>query len=77
MAGTWWGVVSALLYGLLLNGWYVVGFVRPLTLAGAIAGYAAGIPFDVVHGIATAGFLVVVWGPWGRSIRRVVAKYAL
>ena len=72
-----WGVVSALLYGLLLNGWYVVGFVRPLTWAGAIAGYAAGIPFDVVHGIATAGFLVVVWGPWGRSIRRVVAKYAL
>ena len=72
-----WGVVSALLYGLLLNGWYVVGFVRPLTLAGALAGYAAGIPFDVVHGIATAGFLVVVWGPWGRSIRRVVAKYAL
>ena len=72
-----WGVVSALLYGLLLNGWYVIGFVRPLTWAGVIAGYAAGIPFDVVHGIATAGFLVVVWGPWGRSIRRVVAKYAL
>ena len=72
-----WGVASALLYGLLLNGWYVVGFVRPLTWAGALAGYAAGIPFDVVHGIATAGFLVVVWGAWGRSIRRVVAKYAL
>lgn len=72
-----WGVTSALLYGLLLNGWYVVGFVRPLTLAGVIAGYAAGIPFDIVHGVATAGFLVVVWGPWGRSIRRVVAKYAL
>ena len=72
-----WGVASALLYGLLLNGWYVVGFVRPLTWAGALAGYAAGIPFDVVHGIATAGFLVVVWGAWGRSIKRVVAKYAL
>jgi len=70
-----WGVVSGLLYGAILNGWYVIGFVRPLTWQGTLAAYAAGIPFDVLHGVATAGFLMLVWGRWRRALQRVVAKY--
>ncbi len=72
-----WGILSALLYGAILNGWHVIGFVRPLSWPGVLAGYAAGIPFDIFHGVATAGFLLLVWGPWGRAIARVVAKYGL
>ena len=45
--------------------------VKPVS---AIA-IVAGAPLDIVHGIATAGFLAVIWLPWGRAIRRVVAKY--
>ena len=60
-----------------LNGYYVLGFVRPLTWQSVVAAYAAGAPLDVVHGVATAGFLAVIWLPWGRAIRRVVAKYDL
>ena len=70
-----WGVVSGLLYGAILNGWYVIGFVRPLTWQGTLAAYAAGIPFDVLHGVATAGFLMLVWGRWRCALQRVVAKY--
>lgn len=72
-----WGFVSALMYGAILNGYYALGFVRPLTWPAIIAAYAAGAPLDVVHGVATAGFLAVIWLPWGRVIRRVVAKYDL
>lgn len=72
-----YGFASALLYGAILNGWYVLGFVRPLTAAGVLAGYAAAVPWDVVHGLATVGFLALIWLPWGRSVRRVVAKYDL
>lgn len=72
-----WGFLSALTYGAILNGYYVLGFVRPLTWQSVVAAYAAGAPLDVVHGIATAGFLAVIWLPWGRAIRRVVAKYDL
>ena len=72
-----WAFVSALLYGFILNGWYVLGFVKPLTWQGAIAGFAAGLPLDVVHGVATVVFLVLIWGPWRRSIARIVAKYGL
>ena len=72
-----WGFLSALMYGAILNGYYVLGFVRPLTWQSVVAAYAAGAPLDVVHGVATAGFLAVIWLPWGRAIRRVVAKYDL
>lgn len=72
-----WGCVSALMYGAILNGYYVLGFVRPLTWQSVLAAYAAGAPLDCVHGVATAAFLAVIWLPWGRSIRRVVSKYDL
>ena len=72
-----WGLCSGLVYGAILNGWHVLGYVRPLTLAGALTAFAAGIPLDVMHGIATVVFLGLTWGPWGRAIRRSVAKYDL
>ena len=72
-----WGFISALMYGVILNGYYVLGFVRPLTWPSVFAAYAAGAPLDVVHGIATAAFLAAIWAPWGRAVRRVVAKYDL
>lgn len=72
-----WGFLSALMYGAILNGYYVLGFVRPLTWPSVLAAYAAGFPLDCVHGVATAAFLAVIWLPWGRSIRRVVCKYDL
>lgn len=71
------GLTSGILYGGLLNSWHVLGFVRPLTVPMALAAYAAGFPLDVMHGVATAAFLVIIWGPWRRSIARVVRKYDL
>lgn len=71
------GFVSALLYGLILNSWYVVGFVHPLTLPAALAAFGAGLPWDILHGVATVAFLTAIWEPWARKIRRVVLKYGL
>ncbi len=71
------GLFSGLLYGALLNGWHVLGFVRPLTWPLAVAAFAAGFPLDVMHGVSTVAFLVLIWAPWQRSIERVVRKYGL
>jgi energy-coupling factor transport system substrate-specific component len=71
------GLASGLLYGGILNGWHVLGFVRPLTWQTAAAAFAAGLPLDVTHGVATAVFLLLIWAPWRRSIARVVRKYDL
>ena len=71
------GFASGLLYGAILNSWHILGFIRPLNTATALAAYAAGFPLDVTHGVATVVFLAGIWGPWQRSIERVVRKYDL
>lgn len=72
-----YGFLSALMYGLILNGWYVIGYVEPITWPTVIAAYAAGLPWDCLHGAATVGFLAAIWIPWGARIRHAVAKYGL
>ena len=72
-----WGLLSGLVYGLILNGYHVLGYVQPLTWPTVLAACAASLPLDVTHGVATAAFLAAIWLPWGRAIRRVVAKYDL
>lgn len=71
------GLASGALYGVIINAYGVLGFVRPLTWQGALAYVAASLPFDAMHGAATALFLVVLYGPWTRRIGRVVRKYGL
>ena len=72
-----WGIVSGLVYGLILNGYHVLGYVQPLTWQSALVACAASLPLDVTHGLATCAFLAAIWLPWRRAIRRVVAKYDL
>ena len=72
-----YGFFSALLYGLLLNSWHVVGFVNPLTWEGAFLAYAAGIGFDMMHGVATVAFLAALYAPWRKKLERIKRKYDL
>lgn len=72
-----WGFLAPLVYGLLLNGWYVIGFVQPLTLPGVAAAYAAALPFDLTHAVATVVFLLAIYAPWSRKLERIKRKYAL
>ena len=72
-----WGFLSGIVYGLILNGYHVLGYVQPLTLPAALVACAASLPLDVLHGAATVAFLVAIWLPWGRAVRRVVTKYDL
>lgn len=71
------GFASALLYGFLLNSWYIVGFVHPITWPSAFATYAAGFPWDCIHGVATVVFLLALYAPWRRKLERIKRKYAL
>ena len=72
-----YGFCSALLYGLLLNGWYVIGYVHPITWPAVVAAYAAGLPYDLIHAVATVVFLAVLYVPWRRKLQRIKRKFAL
>ncbi|MFR3091820.1 MAG: ECF transporter S component [Eggerthella lenta] len=66
-----------LLYGLLLNGWYVIGFVQPFSWSAALVAFGAALPFDATHGVATVVFLAALYVPWRKKLERIKRKYAL
>ncbi len=70
-----YGFLSALLYGFILNSYYIFGFVQPLTLEGAALAYGAGLPFDLLHGVSTVCFLVILYAPWTTKLKRIKEKY--
>lgn len=72
-----YGFIACLLYGFLMDSWYVVGFVSPITWASALAGYGAGLPFSLLHGAATVAFLLPLYQPWRRKIGRIQRKFGL
>ncbi|MGN0078397.1 MAG: ECF transporter S component [Coriobacteriales bacterium] len=72
-----WGFTAPLIFGALLNGWYVIGFVRPLEPATIALAYAAGLPLDILHSVATELFLLLLYAPWVRKLTRIRDKYAL
>lgn len=72
-----YGFLSGLLFGAIVNLWSIVGFYHPETFAQALVVYAAALPLDVVHGVATVVFLAVLYRPWQRKLARVKRKYGL
>lgn len=71
------GAASGLIYGAVINAYDIIGFVQPLTVAGAIARLAAAVPFDIMHSLATCVFLMALYAPWTRRIGRIVRKFNL
>ena len=72
-----YGFASGLLYGFIMNSWYLVGFVHPITWQSALLAYGAGLPFDLVHSAATVVFLALLYAPLEAKLQRVKRKYAL
>jgi len=70
-----YGVVAAYLYSVLLNSWFLIGFVNPITWQSALLTYGASLPLDTVHAVATVAFLLVIFTPWRRKLERVKIKY--
>ena len=72
-----YGFASGLLYGLILNLWSLLGFYHPETFAEALVIWAAALPLDLVHSVATVGFLALLWAPWHRKLERLKTVYGL
>lgn len=72
-----YGFLSGLGYGFILNSWYIVAFLVPVTWQGALAAYLAGLPLDLIHSIATVLFLAALYVPWKRKLERIKRKFAL
>lgn len=72
-----YGFVSGPLYGVILNLWSIVGFYHPQDALQFALVYAAALPFDIMHGVATVVFLLALYAPWHRKLERVKRKYGI
>ena len=72
-----YGFAAAMAYGVILDSWYVVGFIHPLTWQSMLAGYSAGLLFNLSHAVATVVFLLPIYQPWCKKIRRIQKKYGM
>ena len=74
-----YGFVACLMYGFILNAWSILSFYHAQAsgLAGILLVYATALPFDVTHGVATVVFLVALYAPWRRKLRRIKSKYGM
>lgn len=74
-----YGFVACLGYGFILNAWSILSFFHAQSsgLAGVLAVYAAALPFDALHGVATVVFLLALYAPWRRKLARVRRKFGL
>ncbi len=72
-----YGFLCPLLYGLFLNSWYIIGYIRPLEPATVLGAFALGLPLDAIHCVATLLFLLLLYRPWCRKLQRIRRKYEL
>lgn len=71
-----YGLLSAFfIYGLIMNYETLITYPGPITKGRVLATYAAGIPVDGIHGIATYIFLFIIYNPFVKKITRIKMKY--
>lgn len=71
------GLVCGFAFDWVMNLWYVIGFIRPITWGAVLTVYATGIWFDLAHAGSTVVFLLLLAKPWGRLLERIKVKYGL
>ena len=62
---------------LIMNLYYIIGWVRPFSLKAAGAAYISSFFFDLSHGICTALVLWLVGETWVRKLLRIKKKFGL
>ena len=72
-----YGAVAALFYGIILDTWNVISFLRPLTWEGALIIYSQGLIFSVILAAATVVFLLPILLPWTKQLNRIQRKFGL
>ncbi|MDR3136967.1 MAG: ATP-binding cassette domain-containing protein [Coriobacteriales bacterium] len=71
------GLATFLIYGGLLNSSYVLTYQSDPTLPLFLAAFIQGIPFDLIHALATVTFLALIARPLLEKLDRIKVKYGL
>ncbi|MDR1184626.1 MAG: ECF transporter S component [Coriobacteriales bacterium] len=71
------GLSVTVLYGLIVDIFYLLMFSESVSTSTLLAVLASGLPFNIIHGVATVFFLVVLAHPMIEKLERVKIKFGL
>lgn len=74
---SFFGFVSGYLFGIIMNIWHIIGFVRPVTRASVIAVMVASFSFDITHAVSTTIFLLLLGKVWIVKLERIKVKFGI
>lgn len=66
-----WGFI----YGIILDMWFVVGFIRPLTINAVLLGVASSIVFDFMHAIGNIIFSILFSNKFVKILDRFIKRF--
>ena len=68
-----WGFI----FGWIMDIWYIIGFISPLTWQTIFGGFAASLYFDLIHALPNVFFLGILSKSWMKVFQRIKIKYGL
>ncbi|MFC0272393.1 ECF transporter S component [Metabacillus herbersteinensis] len=71
------GFITGILFGWVMNLWYIVGVFQEITLVEILAYYGASVYFDLAHAISNVFFLILFGSSWVKILQRFRRKYGL
>lgn len=71
------GLLSGFGYGYVMNLYYIIGYISPITWQTVAAAYVSSFFFDLSHGVCTFLVLFAVGTPWIKKLNRVKLKFGL
>lgn len=72
-----WGFASGFLLGWIMDVYYIIGFVNPITIKSIVTSVVASFYFDFVHALFTGVLLLVVGKRWIKLFNNYKKKYDL
>ena len=71
------GLLTGFGYGWVMNLYYIIGYINPITWQSVAAAYASSFFFDLSHGVCTFLVLWALGTPWIKKLNRVKVKFGL
>ncbi|KRL22146.1 ECF transporter S component [Lentilactobacillus kisonensis] len=68
-----WGFV----FGWIMDLWYALAYVSPLTIKSFLLAYASSFPFDLNHALSNAVLIALFYKGWLKLFSRLVKKYRI
>ena len=72
-----YGLISSFLFGIFMDSWTVLSYIRPLNFSSALTTFSLGTAFNISHMISTVLFLLPLEKLWLKQLKRIKTKFSL